>query len=211
MSEPAKVPSNEPRNKPSNEPSNENTWQAPLTRLALDLGPLVLFFAAFEFSGIYVATGVFMVAILVSLGLGYLHEKRISPMPVFTAVLVLVFGGLTLYLHNDIFIKVKLTVLYAFFGLTLIGGLAFRRLFIKYVFGQAFELTEEGWRKLTWRWGFFFLTLAIANEIIWRNYSTHTWVVFKVWVIIPLIFLFGLIQAPVVMKHEIESKPDAET
>ena len=207
MSGPAKVPGN----KPSNEPSNENTWQAPLTRLALDLGPLVLFFAAFEFSGIYVATGVFMVAILVSLGLGYLHEKRISPMPVFTAVLVLVFGGLTLYLHNDVFIKVKLSVLYAFFGLTLIGGLAFRRLFIKYVFGQAFELTEEGWRKLTWRWGFFFLTLAIVNEIIWRNYSTHTWVVFKVWVIIPLIFLFGLIQAPLVMKHEIESKPDAET
>lgn len=193
----------------SQEPANENVWAAPLTRLALDLGPLVLFFAAFEFAGIYVATGVFMAAILVSLGLGYLHYKRIMPMPVFTAVLVLVFGGLTLYLHNDVFIKVKLTVLYAFFGLTLIGGLAFKRLFIKYIFGQAFELTEEGWRKLTWRWGFFFLTLAVANEIIWRNYPTNIWVDFKVWVIIPLIFLFGLIQAPLVMKYEIESKPDA--
>jgi intracellular septation protein len=192
----------------NNEPSNENVWAAPLTRLALDLGPLVLFFAGFEFFGIYVATGVFMAAILVSLGLGYLHYKRISPMPVFTAVLVLVFGGLTLYLHNDVFIKVKLTVLYAFFGLTLIGGLAFKRLFIKYVFGQALELTEEGWRKLTWRWGFFFLALAVANEIIWRNYPTNIWVDFKVWVIIPLIFLFGLIQAPLVMKHEIETKPD---
>jgi intracellular septation protein len=193
------------------EPANQNAWQAPLTRLALDLGPLILFFGAFEFFGIYVATAVFMAAILVSLGLGYLHEKRISPMPVFTAVLVLVFGGLTLYLHNDVFIKVKLTVLYAFFGLTLIGGLAFKRLFIKYIFGQAFELTQEGWRKLTWRWGFFFLALAVANEIIWRNYSTHVWVDFKVWVIIPLIFVFGLIQAPLVMKHEIETKPDAET
>ena len=161
------------------EPANENAWQAPLTRLALDLGPLLLFFGAFEFFGIYVATAVFMVAIVVSLGLGYLHYKRIMPMPVFTAVLVLVFGGLTLYLHNDMFIKVKLTVLYAFFGLTLIGGLAFRRLFIKYIFGQAFELTEEGWRKLTWRWGFFFLALAVANEIIWRNYSTHIWVVLQ--------------------------------
>jgi intracellular septation protein len=123
---------------------------------------------------------------------------------------VLVFGGLTLYLHNDTFIKIKLTVIYTCLGLILIGGLAFKRLFIKYIFGQAFELTEEGWRKLTWRWGLFFLALAIANEIIWRNYPTNIWVDFKVWVIIPLIFLFGLVQAPLVMKYEIESKPDAE-
>lgn len=195
---------------PTKEPANENAWQAPVTQIALDLGPLILFFVAYELFEIYVATSVLMVAVLVSLGLRYLHEKRLSPRSIFTAALVLMFGGLTLYLHNPVFIKIKLTVLYAFFGLALIGGLAFKQLFIKYIFGQAFELTGEGWRKLTWRWGIFFLALAITNEIIWRNYSTHTWVVFKVWVIIPLIFLFTLIQAPLVMKHEIETKPDGE-
>jgi len=187
--------------------------RAQLIRLAFDLGPLILFFAAFEFShnNIYVATGVFMAAVLVSLGVGYLRERRISPMPLFTAILVVVFGGLTLYLKNDIFIKMKPTVLYAIFGSLLLGGLAFNRLFIKYAFGQAFELSEEGWRKLTWRWGFFAFALAVANEIVWHNFSTAIWVDFKVWAVIPLIFVFGLLQAPLVMKYEIsdEAKPDA--
>jgi intracellular septation protein len=184
-------------------------WVAQLIRSALDLGPLILFFAAFEFFGIFVATGVFMAGVLLSLGLGYARERKLSPMPLFTAVLVLVFGGLTIYLRNDIFIKMKPTVLYTFFGALLLGGLAFNRLFIKYAFGQAFELKEEGWRKLTWRWGFFAFALAIANEFIWRNFSTATWVDFKVWAIIPLIFVFGLLQAPLVMKYEIPEKPEA--
>jgi intracellular septation protein len=178
-------------------------WVAPLTKFGLDLGPLILFFAAFEFFGIYVATGVFMVAVLNALALGYLRERKISPMPLFTAILVVIFGGLTIYLKNDIFIKMKPTVLYAFFGALLLGGLAFNRLFIKYVFGQAFELREEGWRKLTWRWGFFALALAAANEIVWHNFSTAIWVDFKVWAIVPAIFLFGLLQTPLVMKYEI--------
>jgi intracellular septation protein len=96
----------------------------------------------------------------------------------------------------------KPSVLYAFFGALLLGGLRFNRLFIKYVFGQAFELTESGWIKLTVRWGIFFLALAALNEAVWRTTSTETWVAFKVWGIIPLLFLFALAQTPLVMKHQ---------
>ncbi|HEX4081120.1 MAG TPA: septation protein A [Rhizomicrobium sp.] len=179
-----------------------------LARLALDLGPLMVFFGAYEFFGIFVATGCFMAAVLAALGYGYVRERRLSPMPLFTAVLVLVFGGLTLYLRNDIFIKMKPTVLYALFGALLLGGLAFNQLLIKHVFSQAFELSEAGWRSLTWRWGAFFLALAVLNEFIWRHFSTSTWVYFKVWAVIPLIFLFALAQTPLILKHEIQA--DAE-
>jgi intracellular septation protein len=176
---------------------------SPGKRLALDLGPLLLFFAAFEMAGIYVATGVFMVAILIALGVGYWLERRLGVMPLFTAFLVLVFGGLTIYLKNDTFIKMKPTVLYALFGFTLIGGLKFNRLFIKYIFTQAFDLTEEGWRKLTWRWGLFFLFLAVLNEIVWRSFTTEVWVNFKVWAVLPIFVVFALAQTPLVQKYEL--------
>jgi intracellular septation protein len=175
---------------------------APLIKLALDLGPLIIFFAAFRFSDIYGATAAFMVAVLVALAIGYMRERKLSPMPLFTAVLVVVFGGLTLYLKNDTFIKMKPTVLYAFIGMLLLGGLLFNRLFIKYVFAQAFDLNEEGWRKLTWRWAIFTLALAVLNEVVWRNFSTAIWVDFKVWAIMPLIFLFALAQTPLVLRHD---------
>ena len=173
-----------------------------IRRLLLDLGPLFVFFLAFEFRGIFVATGIFMVAVLAALAVGWHLEKRLSPIPLITAVLVIIFGGLTLYLRNDVFIKMKPTVLYGFFGAVLLGGLSVNRLFIKYVFAQAFELDEPGWKKLTIRWGLFFLCLAVINESVWRNTSTATWVSFKVWGIIPLIFLFALAQTPLVMKHQ---------
>ncbi len=183
---------------------------AQFRRLMLDLGPLIVFFAGFKYLGIFGATAAFMAAVLISLYAGLVLEKRLSPMPLFTALLVLIFGGLTLYLKNDIFIKMKPTVLYAFFGATLIGGLSFKRLFIKYVFAQAFELDETGWRQLTWRWGIFFLVLAVLNELVWRNASTAAWVSFKVWGIIPLIFLFALAQTPFVMKHHVEPEKTAD-
>ena len=177
-----------------------------IRRLALDLGPLLIFFAAFKHLGIFGATAAFMAAVLAALLIGWLLDKRLSPMPLFTAVLVVVFGGLTLYLKNDVFIKMKPTVLYGFFGAVLLGGLRFNRLFIKYVFAQAFELTESGWRQLTWRWGVFFLLLAAVNEAVWRNTSDDVWVSFKVWGIIPLIFVFALAQTRLVIKHQ---APDA--
>jgi intracellular septation protein len=182
--------------------------QSPLVKLALDLGPLAVFFVAFRFSDIYIATGCFMAATLAALALGYVRERRLSPMPIFTAVLVLVFGGLTLYLKNDVFIKMKLTVYYALCGVLLLGGLAFNRLFIKYVFGQAFDLDETGWRKLTWRWGLFAFAVAALNEFIWRRYSTAIWVDFKVWGLMPLVFLFAMAQTPLVLHHD--QSPDRE-
>src|SRR6185437_2401825 len=116
-----------------------------IRRLLLDLGPLFVFFLAFEFRGIFVATGIFMVAVLIALAVGWHLEKRLSPIPLITAVLVMIFGGLTLYLHNETFIKVKVTILYSIFGITLLAGLPFNHLFIKYVFTEAFDLTEKGW------------------------------------------------------------------
>lgn len=179
-----------------------------LGRLAMDLGPLAVFFAAYEAFGIFVATGCFMVAVLAALVIGYLREHRLAPMPLFTAVLVLIFGGLTLYLRDADFIKIKPTVLYALFGLLLLGGLFFKQLLIKHVFAHAFQLSNSGWRSLTWRWAVFFFLLAALNEFVWRDYSTSTWVYFKVWLVMPLIFVFALAQTPLILRHEIRA--DAE-
>jgi len=180
-----------------------------LRRLVLDLGPLLVFFAAFKLGGFFVATGAFMAAIAVALLAGWLIERKLSPMPLFTAVLVMIFGGLTLYLQNETFLKVKVTILYVFFSVILLGGLASGRLFIKYVFAQAFDLTEAGWKQLTLRWGIFCLLLAALNEAVWRNFSTAIWVDFKVWGILPLIFLFALAQTPLILRHGQDAKEDA--
>jgi len=177
-----------------------------LRKLVLDLGPLLIFFAAFKWGGFFIATGAFMAAITVALAIGYAIERKISPMPLFTAVLVMIFGGLTLYLQSEIFLKVKVTILYGFFGLILLGGLATGRLFIKYVFAEAFELDDAGWKKLTLRWGIFFLALAALNEVIWRQTSTDFWVEFKVWGILPLILIFAVAQTPLLLKHGTEDK-----
>lgn len=177
-------------------------------RFLLDLGPLVVFFVAFRFFGIFAATACFMAAVLLALGAGYLRERRFSPMPLITAALVLVFGALTLYLRNEIFIKMKPTALYGLFSLLLVSGLACNRLWIKYVFSQAFELDDAGWRALTWRWSAFFLALAVLNEIVWRNFPTSVWVSFKVWAIIPLIFLFALAQTPLIFRHQVKAEDE---
>ena len=173
-----------------------------IRRLVLDLGPLLIFFATYTRLGIFTATAVFMVAVVIALVLDWVFEKKLSPIPLFTAVLVGVMGGLTLYLQNSMFIKIKPTILYAFFGLVLFAGLYFNRLFIKYVFAQAFELNDAGWRKLTVRWAVFFLCLAALNEVVWRSTSEANWVKFKVFAILPLIFVFALAQTPLLMKHQ---------
>jgi len=180
-----------------------------LRRLALDLGPLMVFFLAYQFGGpdptrIYVATGAFMAAALASVGIGYWLERKLSPVPVMTAVLVLIFGGLTLYLKNDMFIKIKQTALFSLFGVTLLGGLAFNRLFLKYLLSLGFEMPDSAWRTLTLRYGIFFLALAAANEIVWRNFPTNIWVIYKVWGMVPLTLLFSLSQAPFLMRHQSE-------
>jgi len=154
---------------------------------------------------IFVATATLIPAVLVALAIGYGLEKKLSPMPIFTALVVVTMGGLTLWLKDDAFIKMKPTVVYGFFSAILLGGLLFNTLYIKYAFTIAFELNEEGWRKLTVRWGLFFLGLAILNEAVWRHFSTAVWIYAKIGMI-ALTFLFAAAQYPLLMKHQV---PDA--
>jgi intracellular septation protein len=177
----------------------------PFLKLTLDIGPLVLFFAANARFGIFAATAVFMVAVLIALGVAYAKTGRVEIMSLVTAVIVVIFGGLTLILHNDTFIKLKPTIIYVLFGGTLVGGLLFGKSFLGILFEQVFDLTEEGWRKLTWRWALFFFALAILNEIVWRNFSTDTWVSFKLFGVVPLTFVFGALQYPLLTKYAAKS------
>jgi intracellular septation protein len=174
----------------------------PGLKLALDIGPLILFFAANARFGIYVATAAFMVAIVVALGMSYALTRRLPVMPLVTAAIVLVFGGLTLVLHDELFIKVKPTIIYLLFGSVLLGGLAFRKPLLGMLFDSVFNLTEEGWRKLTVRWALFFFVLAVLNEIVWRTQTTDFWVSFKLFGVVPLTLLFGALQVRLLTKYE---------
>jgi intracellular septation protein len=180
----------------------------PMLKLVLDIGPLVLFFVANARFGIYAATGAFMVAVLIALAVSYALTRHVALMPVVTAVIVLVFGGLTLILHDELFIKLKPTIIYVLFGGTLLVGLLLDKPFLSIVFDQMFHLTDEGWRKLTWRWVIFFFALAVLNEIVWRNFSTDTWVSFKLFGVVPLTFLFGALQYPLIMKYHPDAQKD---
>ena len=176
----------------------------PLLKLVLDLGPLVLFFFANERAGIFAATATFMVAVLAALAISYALTRQLPIMPVVTAVIVVVFGGLTLILHDATFIKIKPTIIYALFGAVLVGGLIFNRPLLGVVFDSLFHLTAEGWRKLTLRWAIFFFALAVLNELVWRNTSTNVWVDFKVFGVMPLTLLFGALQVPLLKKYAVE-------
>ena len=182
----------------------ERGAENPLLRLALDLGPLILFFAVNAFYGIFAATGFFMVAIVITLITSRILTGKFAKMPLVTAVLVIVFGGLTLYLQDETFIKIKPTVIYTLFASILLGGLALGRVFLQSVLGEMFDLSDTGWRLLTYRWAGFFIFLAFLNEAVWRSVSTDDWVSFKVFGLVPLTFIFAAMQAGLLKKH---SKP----
>ncbi len=182
----------------------EKTQLNPLVKLALDLGPLILFFFANSRFGIFTATAVFMGAIVIALVVSYALIRRWPIMPIVSAVIVLVFGGLTLILHDEMFIKLKPTIIYLLFAGTLFGGMLMGKNFLEIVFDSMFHLTDEGWRKLTIRWAAFFLVLAVLNEIVWRTQTTDMWVNFKVFVVTPLTFVFAMLQYPVLVKYRVE-------
>lgn len=185
----------------------------PLMKLALELGPLVLFFFANAYSDrfgvpsdrrIFAATGLFVVATLIALAVHYALVRRLPIMPLVSAVVVVVFGGLTIALNDETFIKLKPTIVNSLFGVCLLGGLAFGKPLLRVVMDSMFELTEEGWRILTFRWAIFFFVLAALNEIVWRTQTTDVWVNFKVFAIMPLTIVFALAQTPLLMRHELK-------
>src|SRR5215472_4802460 len=181
----------------------------PLLKLTLDIGPLVLFFAANSRFGIFAATGAFMVAVVAALLTAYAMTRQWPIMPVVTAIVVVVFGGLTLALHDETFIKLKPTVIYTLFGGILLGGYILEKPFLAILFDSMFQLTPEGWRKLTLRWALFFLALAVLNEVIWRTQSTDVWVTFKVFGVMPLTLLFAALQYPLLTRYEARAETSA--
>ena len=176
--------------------------QHQLLKLLLELGPLVVFFVMNSQAGIYWGTGCFIVATVIALATSKMLHGRIPTMPLVSGFFVVVFGGLTLWLQDDLFIKMKPTIVNSLFAILLFGGLAYGKSWLKYLFGEAFRLTEEGWRVLTFRWACFFVVLAILNEVVWRNSTTEFWISFKLFGILPLTMIFAIAQIGILKKHE---------
>jgi len=182
----------------------DKTTPHPLFKLATELGPLIVFFTANAKFNLFVATGAFMVAIVAALIVSYVVTRHVPMMALVTGIIVIVFGTLTLVLHDETFIKVKPTIIYSLFALVLGGGLLFGRSFIAIMFDQMFNLTPHGWRILTMRWALFFAGLAVLNEVIWRTQSTDFWVNFKVFGVTPLTMGFAIVQMPLIKRYHIE-------
>ncbi len=202
--------------------------QNPLLKLALEMGPTIVFFLAnwrgddlvakFPVLGVFggslfFATAVFMVAMVIALTASWIINRTLAIMPLVTGVVVVVFGSLTLFLHDETFIKMKPTIINALFGGALLGGLLFGKALIEIMFESAFTLDEPGWRKLSLRWGLFFLFLAVLNEVVWRGLdlylgpgklSTDWWVWFKVWGTFPITLVFTMAQLPLLKRHGAE-------
>jgi intracellular septation protein len=195
----------------------------PGLKVLLELGPgLVFFFTTIRGAWltekfpilthigepILIATAFFMVATALSLAVSWILTRSWPIMPLVSAVVVFVFGALALYLQDKTFAFMKPTIINTLFGATLLGGLAFGRSLLGYVFDSAFQLDAEGWRKLTFRWGLFFLVLAVLNEVMWRNFSEATWLYYKVWGTIPLTLMFTISQMPLILRHSLEEKAE---
>ena len=192
---------------------------SPGLKFALEMGPLLVFlvanFQADRLAGlfpslaalggpIFVATALFMGATVIALAVSWVLTRTLPLMPLVSGAVVLAFGALTLWLQNDLFIKLKPTIVNVLFGLTLLVGLAFGKSFLRILFGAAFRMDDEGWRKLTLRWGLFFFVLALINEIVWRTQTTDFWVAFKTLGMLPITLAFTVLQMPLIMRHAVE-------
>ncbi|SFB25770.1 intracellular septation protein [Rhizobium sp. NFR07] len=199
--------------------------QHPGLKMALELGPLLVFFfgnlrgewlvskfpALSAIGGpLLIATALFMVATVISLIISKIVFKHLPVMPFVSGIVVLVFGSLSIWLQDETFIKMKPTIVNTLFGVLLLGGLFFGKSLLGYVFNSAFQLDAEGWKKLTLRWGIFFFFLAVLNEVVWRNFSDEAWVNFKVWGTMPITILFTLSQMPLIMRHTVQDTAAAE-
>jgi intracellular septation protein len=202
---------------------------APGLKFALEMGPLLIFFLA-TFKGhwlatifpalgalgkpLFIATALFMFATALSLIISWILTRTLPMMPLVSGIVVLVFGSLSIWLQNDTFIKMKPTIVYGLFAAILLGGLAFGRPLLGYVFDQAFQLDEDGWKKLTLRWGLFFVVCAILNELVWRSLvaiyppdlADEYWAAFKLFGFTGLTFLFVFSQMPLIMRHSLDQQ-----
>jgi intracellular septation protein len=186
---------------PDQKPAEKDSEQSVALKLLIEIGPLLVFFGTNALYGIFAGTGAFMVATVLSLALAWWRYHKVPVMPLASAVIVLIFGGLTLYLQDETFIKLKPTIVYGMFAALLLAGLAARKPVLSLLFGPVFNLTDEGWRKLTVRWSVFFVLMAILNELVWRNVSTDTWVSFKAFGFLPLTLIFAMAQVPLMQRY----------
>ncbi len=183
-------------------PAKSPVWVKPAT----DYGPLIVFFLAYMRFDLMVATAALMAATVVALAIALWLERRVPMMPVITAVVVGVFGGLTLWFNDETFIKLKPTIVQGLMSAVLLGGLVFGKALLKPVMGTAWPMDDVGWRRLTLRFGCFFAAMAVVNEIVWRTQSTDTWVTFKVFGLMGLTFVFGMFQIPLLNRHHVDEQ-----
>jgi intracellular septation protein len=179
---------------------------APLLKLIVEIGPLVAFFIANAWGGIFWATGIYMIGASLAVAVSWMMTRRIAIVPIVALGFVVAFGALTLVLADEVFIKVKVSIINALFGAILLTGLALDRPLLKLAFGEALSLDAAGWRKLTLRWGVFFFAMAGLNEVVWRTVSTDMWVNFKVFGLLPLTILFAMSQIRLMQRHMIEDR-----
>ena len=175
-----------------------------ISKLLIDIGPLAVFFIFYSRGDLKSAIIPFMIATIIAVLFSYIMEKKIPVMPTVGALIILIFGGLTIYFDNEVFFKMKPTIINLLFALILYGGVIVKKPLLKFLLGAAIKLEDEGWKILTQRWISFFIALAILNEIVWRTQSTDIWVNFKVFGILPITFIFTMTQFPLIKKYQIE-------
>jgi len=176
----------------------------PLVKTLIDLGPLILFFVADQLTDIFVATGVLIVAVAAAFIISWMMTRKIPILPSVTLGFVLIFGGLTLLLGDEEFIKIEVTLTNALCGAFLLGGLVMGKSLLKIAFGEMTDIDDEGWRKLSLRMGVFLIAIAAINEVVRQVVSTDAWVVFRVYGILLLTVVFFLSQTPLIKRHWIE-------